>query len=205
MKQFIEIAGAASIGFVLATLYLRHERTSVGTQVESAPSPSMTAEHLPSAPPISSGVIASHQKSADATQRSTKPSAAAALTTPSTQADDLSRLVEIRELDEYFGGVSNISPLNAEQKKALLESKLRHKKQFDLTLNDSGATRNSLSTSEREHAQITTARALRDFHDDFLIDAKALLTEQQYTALADFEATELKRRIIELEVQINSK
>jgi len=205
MKQFIEIAGAASIGFVLATLYLQHERTSVGTQVESVPSPTMAAEHVPSVPPLSSGVIASHQKSAAATQRSKRPGANVAPTAPSTQADDLSRLIEVRELDEYFGGVANISPLNAEQKKALLESKLRHKRQFDLTLNDSGATRNSLSTSEREHAQVTTTRALRDFHNDFLIDAKALLTEQQYTALADFEATELKRRIIELEVQINSK
>lgn len=112
---------------------------------------------------------------------------------------------ERRLLEEYFGGISNLAPLSAEQQRAILEAKLRHKRTYEIAVRDSGFERESLSTAERVYAHQAVARALEDYRQNFLLDAKPLLTDQQFDLLESFEATEFKRELDRLQMQINAK
>jgi len=207
MRQALEIIGAAVVAFVATTAYVRYIHP---------PEPSSVA---PTAPviretnqPESQGALSSELHAPTSLRSATRSPTHQLVShvrndssTSQSVVDDGPKTAEHVELEEFFGGVSHISPLDARQKAALLESKLRHRRSYDAMLIDAGATRDSLSPAERAYAHTTAARALKQYQSDFLDEAKSLLNEQQYTALADFEATEFRRRLAELQTSINSK
>jgi hypothetical protein len=192
-KQAMEAVGAAAVAFVLTTLYLQQtpRRVDENPQAATAPEPAQIPNFV--SPTKAREVVT--MRSAAATQP----------LPPQSRVHKDPFAEQERELAEYFGGIGNIAPVNEPLKQALLESKFRHRIAFDLALKDAGVKRETLSNAERAYAHEAAARALTDYRRDFLIDVKPLLSEQQYTMLADFEATEFKRRLAALQTEINSK
>lgn len=110
-----------------------------------------------------------------------------------------------RQLAEYTGGISNVAPLDAQSERAILEAKLRHKKAYETALMDSGIDRKTLSAEERQYAHATVANALNDYRDNFLIEARALLNDEQYELLSNYETTEFQEMLAEMQTSINGK
>jgi hypothetical protein len=110
-----------------------------------------------------------------------------------------------RELADYVGGLSNIAPVSVEQQRAILEAKARHRQVYDTALRDSGLEREGLSVAEREYAHRTLARALDDYRQGFLLDVKPALDDEQFALLSNYEATQFKQRLAELQIKINAK
>lgn len=210
MKEAFQIIGASAVGFVLTTLYLLHEKPhgdagSVPAQ-QQAREAGTNERGLPPAPSYQTARAPGLQATAS---RSAQRSPLAPPLPQHAGGASLSAsglpLIEQRQLEEYFGGVSAIEPVNAQQREALLQSKLRHEKSFSAALKDSGLARESLSTAERAYAHSMAGRALYEYRSNFLMDARAVLSEEQYSMLEAFEDTEFKRRLANLQAQINAK
>jgi hypothetical protein len=151
-----------------------------------------------SAPVAISPAAEAPQSSVRALQRIAKASPEVWLTSDVDPADQ-------EELAEYVGGLSHVAPVKAEQQRAILEAKARHRHVFATALRDSGLERPGLSLAEREYAHRTLARALEDAREGFLLDVKPVLDDEQFALLSNFEATESKRRLEALQIQINAK
>jgi hypothetical protein len=112
---------------------------------------------------------------------------------------------EQHHLLEFSGGVSNVTPLTAQQQRTVLEIKLRHKQSYDVALRQSGFHRDTLSTAEREYAHGAVAEALRTYRNDYLQEVRQMLGEEQYILLSSYESTEFDRELQRLQRAINAK
>jgi len=200
----MEVVGAAAVAFVLTTLYLQQTAVRSEEHVVTDMSPRVATAHFVSPTAVPENAAPAEPSIASSLMKAPQEAAAPSLPSQARVQKDPYAEQE-RELAEYFGGISNVAPVNEPLKQALLESKLRHRIALDTALKDAGVRREILSNAERAYAHETAARALTDYQRDFLIDVKPLLSEQQYTLLADFEATEFKRRLAALQTEINSR
>ena len=211
MKQAIEITSAAVAAFVLTTLYLQHSQPNGASSRQPPAAATVDVRLVGKGGEVSSRVATGFRDArADVTtQRPIRASAAIPPVAPIAplmeQSNPEAYETEERELAEYWGGIRNVAPVTEAQKSALLESKLRHQTTLDLALRDAGVKRESLSQSERAYAHRAAARALNESRQNFLIDVKPILSDEQYTVLADFETTEFKRHLAKLQTEINSK
>jgi hypothetical protein len=112
---------------------------------------------------------------------------------------------EQHHLMEFTGGVSNVTPLTAQQQRTVLEIKLRHKQTYDAVLRQSGLQREVLSTAEREYAHRTVASALSTYRADYLQEVRQMLEDEQYILLSNYESTEFDRELQRLQMAINAK
>jgi hypothetical protein len=112
---------------------------------------------------------------------------------------------EQHHLQEYAGGISNATPLTAQQERDVLEVKLRHKQAFEAALVQSGLERDTLSVAEREYTHGVVAAALRAYRNDYLQEVRNLLGEEQYILLSNYETTEFNRELERLQMAINAK
>jgi hypothetical protein len=112
---------------------------------------------------------------------------------------------EQHHLLEFAGGVSNVTPLTAQQQRAVLEIKLRHKQAYDAAVRQSGLQRIALSTAERAYAHGAVASALRAYRTDYLQEVRQLLDDEQYVLLSNYESTEFDRELQRLQRAINAK
>lgn len=112
---------------------------------------------------------------------------------------------EQRQLAKWFEGISNDAALDAYSERAILEAKLRHKNAYEAVLMNAGLHRKTLSAEARQLALAAVANALKDYRDNFLIEARALLNDEQYTLLRKHETTEFQRMLAELQTTTNSK
>jgi hypothetical protein len=112
---------------------------------------------------------------------------------------------EQHHLLEFSGGVSNVKPLTAQQQRAVLEIKLRHRQAYDTTLRQSGFYRAALSTAERDYAHRAVAAALSAYRNDYLQDVRQMLDDEQYVLLSNYESTEFDRELQRLQMAINAK
>lgn len=110
-----------------------------------------------------------------------------------------------RQLVEYSGGISNVAPLDEQIERALFEAKLRHKEAYEAALVQSGLDRTTLSAEERRSAHAALASALNEYRDNFLIEARSLLNDQQYELLSSYETTEFSRLLSQQQMLINGK
>ena len=103
------------------------------------------------------------------------------------------------ELNDYAGGVSNVTPLNADERKSILRTKLAYKGRFQQLVRDSGLLRQDLSPAERDHAYRVTARALSDYMRDYLLEARQYLAnDEQYALLSNYETTKFTAELAKL-------
>jgi hypothetical protein len=108
-------------------------------------------------------------------------------------------------LTPFVQGIQNVAPLSPEQERAVLGAKLRHKKIFEAALRDSGLDRPQLSAAEREYAHALVRQAMTDYRNNYLMEARSALTEDQYILLRDYETTELDNELASLQQQINAR
>jgi hypothetical protein len=109
------------------------------------------------------------------------------------------------KLNEYAGGISNVAPLSAADRETILKTKLTYKARFRQLLRDSGFERADLSAAEREYAYEVASRALADFRRSYLQEVRQYLAnEEQYALLSNYEATEFKAELAQLQSLINT-
>jgi hypothetical protein len=107
--------------------------------------------------------------------------------------------IEQFQLDDYAQGIRNVAPLDEQQRRAILYSKLAYRHRFREVLAHSGLMAGTLPPSQRQDALDQVARALRESRDGFLQEARQHLTdEQQYTLLANYENTEYSAELEKL-------
>ena len=113
--------------------------------------------------------------------------------------------LELFKLNEYAGGISNVAPLSAADREAILRTKLAYKARFRQLLRDSGLERADLSAAEREYAYTKTSRALEDFRRGYLEEVRQYLANQeQFALLSNYEATEFKAELAQLQSMVNT-
>lgn len=99
--------------------------------------------------------------------------------------------VERFQLEDYAGGIRLVAPLSETEERAILLSKLNHKKAFRQILLDSGLLNADLSTEQRKQAYNSVSAALEQYRDNYLAEARQyLLDDEQYTLLRNYESAE---------------
>lgn len=99
-------------------------------------------------------------------------------------------------LNEYAGGIANVAPLDAADRKSILRTKLAYKQRFRQLVQDSGLEREALSPAEREYAYSVASRALEIYQRDYLGEVRQYLaSEEQFALLRNYEATEFKTEL----------
>ncbi|HEX8031222.1 MAG TPA: hypothetical protein VF491_22290 [Vicinamibacterales bacterium] len=99
--------------------------------------------------------------------------------------------VEQWQLDDYAGGVSNVAPLNDDDRRAILYTKLTHRQRFRQVLADSGLLGGGLNATERQYAFNEVSRALGESRDSYLREVRQYLyNDEQFTLLSNYENTE---------------
>lgn len=113
--------------------------------------------------------------------------------------------VEQYHFDEYTGGIREYAPLGPVQERAVLEAKLRQKREYEKLVADAGLERPSMSLAEREHAMAMVERGLEEYRQAYLSEVAPLLDQRQYDALSAFEATEFRLELERLQQIINAR
>ena len=100
------------------------------------------------------------------------------------------------KLEEYAGGIGNVAPLDAADRKSILKTKLAYKQRFRQLLLNSGLEREDLSAAEREYAFSVTSRALRDYRSGYLQEVRQYLSnDEQFALLSNYESTEFNEEL----------
>jgi len=106
---------------------------------------------------------------------------------------------ELFQLNEYAGGISNVAPLGADERKSILRTKLAYKGRFRQLVADSDLSRDGLSAAEREHAYAVTVGALERYRQDYLQEVRQYLSnDEQFALLDNFETTEFAAELDKL-------
>jgi hypothetical protein len=106
---------------------------------------------------------------------------------------------ELFQLNEYAGGVSNVAPLGADERKSILRTKLAYKGRFRQLVADSDLSRDGLSAAERKHAFEVTVSALERYRQDYLQEVRQYLSnDEQFALLRNFETTEFAAELDKL-------
>lgn len=106
----------------------------------------------------------------------------------------------------YEVSVANTAPLSAEQERAILEAKLRHKQRYDAIVKDAGLDWESPSAAERAYTRTTVTRALDEYRENYLREARQILHDEgQYNALNRFETIEFKQELLRRQVATNTR
>jgi hypothetical protein len=185
MKRGIVLAAAALGSFALTMAYMQERWDAAPVHPEPIPRKNVTPHFTDATPPRAAAPVAE------------------APAPPVAARDD--HLIERRRLEDFAGGISQVAPMTEAQKRAILEAKLRHKKAYELILRDSGIERETLSLAERTYAHQTIARALKDYQENYLLDVRTILNDEQYVLLRDYESTEFEQELARLQTTINSR
>lgn len=111
--------------------------------------------------------------------------------------------LELYKLNEYAGGIANVAPLSAHDRKAILRTKLAYKERFRQLLRDSDLQRRDLSAAEREFAYSMTSRAMEDYKRSYLQEVRQYLAnDEQYTLLSNYETTEFNAELARLQSMV---
>lgn len=107
--------------------------------------------------------------------------------------------VEQFQLDDYADGVANVAPLDELSRRAVLLTKLQHKRQFRSALLDSGILRGDLNPAARRAAFVSVQRAFHQYTEGYLQEARQYLRDDaQYTLLSNYESTEFAAELEKL-------
>jgi hypothetical protein len=197
VNKVVVISAVAVASFVATTLYLQRLNRS---EPEAATTSAVTGRVFSATDnrdPAVDAVVVGNEPNKVATR-------VALIESPQQPADE-DIAAERKHLAEYVGGIRNVAPVTADQERAILEAKLRHKAAYQTALRDSGFLRETLSTAERGYAHRVVARALNDYKENFLLEVKPVLNDEQFTLLSNYEATEFQRELERLQTAINAK
>ncbi len=91
------------------------------------------------------------------------------------------------QMNNFFDEAQGSSPIPTEKREALLNSKLEQKQEFMRYMEASGSSIQNASTEEKPFLIEKAHEALHDYKDNFLNNARANLTPDQYDALRERE------------------
>ncbi|QEY14705.1 hypothetical protein D0C16_01175 [Cellvibrio sp. KY-GH-1] len=91
------------------------------------------------------------------------------------------------QMNNFFDEAQGSSPIPTEKREALLISKLEQKQEFMRYMEASGSSIQNASTEEKPFLIEKAHEALHDYKDNFLNNARANLTPDQYDALRERE------------------
>ena len=107
--------------------------------------------------------------------------------------------IEQFQLDDYAAGISNVAPLSADNRRAILLTKLNYKRTFRQILLDSGLLREDLSPAARRAAFDGVSRALAQYRDSYLAEVRQFLfDDEQYALLRNYESSEFDAELAKL-------
>lgn len=107
--------------------------------------------------------------------------------------------IEQFQLDDYAAGISNVAPLSADNRRAILLTKLNYKRTFRQILLDSGLLRDDLSPAARRAAFDGVSRALAQYRDSYLAEVRQyLFDDEQYALLLNYESSEFDAELAKL-------
>lgn len=112
---------------------------------------------------------------------------------------------EQHHLGEYAASVSEFAPINHEQERSMLFTKLRHKQVFRRVLSESGFYQQQLSAEARDYVRNSIQRALENYKNNYLQEVRQLLNSEQFAKLQKYETAEFNWELDRLLKQIDAK
>jgi len=107
--------------------------------------------------------------------------------------------IEQFQLDDYAAGIDNVAPLSADDRRAILLTKLNYKRTFRQVLLDSGLLRDDLSPAARRAAFDGVNRAFAQYRDSYLAEVRQyLFDDEQYALLLNYESSEFDAELAKL-------
>lgn len=97
---------------------------------------------------------------------------------------------------EQLGGRVDVS---ADNQRALLMTKLEHKQNFNRQLQEATAYLENASAEERSAAERKMQEALNQYKENYLRDARSLLTDEQFSVLSEYEQMQFEEMWSSLE------
>lgn len=107
--------------------------------------------------------------------------------------------IERFQVDDYAAGISNVAPLSAADKQAILATKLVYRQRFRRVLEDSRLMTGDLNGTERLLAFTEVSRALKEYQQSYLQEVRQYLyNDEQYTLLSNYETSEYNDELAKL-------
>lgn len=97
---------------------------------------------------------------------------------------------------EQLGGRVDVS---ADNQRALLMTKLEHKQNFNRQLQEATAYLENASAEDRSAAERKMQEALNQYKENYLRDARSLLTDEQFSVLSEYEQMQFEEMWSSLE------
>lgn len=106
---------------------------------------------------------------------------------------------EQHQMNSFYEQLGSQGSLSNDNQRALLMTKLEHKQNFNRQLQDATANLNNASLEERNNAERKMQEALNQYKENYLREARSLLTEEQFNVLSEYEQMQFEEMWSSLE------
>ncbi len=106
---------------------------------------------------------------------------------------------EQHQLNSFYEQLGGRGTLSQDNQRALLMAKLEQKQQFTSQLQEATAYLNNASAEERSNAEKKMQEALERYKENYLREARSLLTDEQFNALSEYEQMQFEEMWSSLE------
>lgn len=106
---------------------------------------------------------------------------------------------EQHQMNSFYEQLGGRGTLSQDNQRALLMTKLEHKQQFTSQLQEATAYLNNASAEERSNAEKKMQAALERYKENYLREARSLLTDEQFNALSEYEQMQFEEMWSSLE------
>ena len=106
---------------------------------------------------------------------------------------------EQHQLNSFYEQLGGRGTLSQDNQRALLMAKLEQKQQFTSQLQEATAYLNNASAEERSNAEKKMQAALERYKENYLREARSLLTDEQFNALSEYEQMQFEEMWSSLE------
>lgn len=106
---------------------------------------------------------------------------------------------EQHQMNSFYEQLGGRGTLSQDNQRALLMTKLEHKQQFNTQLQEATAYLNNASAEERSNAEKKMQAALERYKENYLREARSLLTDEQFNALSEYEQMQFEEMWSSLE------
>ena len=106
---------------------------------------------------------------------------------------------EQHQMNSFYEQLGGRGTLSQDNQRALLMTKLQHKQQFNTQLQEATAYLNNASAEERSNAEKKMQAALERYKENYLREARSLLTDEQFNALSEYEQMQFEEMWSSLE------
>lgn len=106
---------------------------------------------------------------------------------------------EQHQMNSFYEQLGGRGTLSQDNQRTLLLAKLEHKQQFTSQLQEATAYLNNASAEERSNAEKKMQAALERYKENYLREARSLLTDEQFNALSEYEQMQFEEMWSSLE------